>query len=243
MFLGSTSFVYRGVLGTTAIHSHHAHQVIVALGAPAVLEDAERVVATGRAAFIPAGVPHAIAKPCADVLVALLDPNDVTGRRLKMLGADPSASVWFATGAPLADLSPPTTQAEASGVAAEVVTRLVGPATRPRPVHPAVLHALRMLPREVASGSPTLAVLAASAGISRGRLSHLFRAEVGIGLRPYVLWLRIHRAGAVLARGASITEAAHHAGFADAAHLSRVFRRMFGLRPSDFAGHVEWVMR
>ena len=33
-------------------------------------------------------------------------------------------------------------------------------------------------------------------------------------------------------RGASLTEAAHLAGFADSAHLSRTFRAMFGVAPS-----------
>lgn len=33
-------------------------------------------------------------------------------------------------------------------------------------------------------------------------------------------------------RGSSLTEAAHVAGFADSAHLSRTFRSMFGIAPS-----------
>ena len=36
-----------------------------------------------------------------------------------------------------------------------------------------------------------------------------------------------------MADGASLTEAAHEAGFADSAHFSRTFRRMFGLAPSS----------
>lgn len=238
LFLGSKSLVYRGWLGATAIHSHHAHQVVVAIDGPVALEDVNGEVATGHAAFIPAGVPHAVAASSADVLVALLDPDDITGRRLKTLGPEASARGWFALGAPLAGMPLPLSAAH---IADDAAARLVGPTSRPTPVHPAVLRVLRTLPDEVSTGSPTLSNLAAAAGISASRLSHLFRAEVGVALRPYVLWLRIHRAGAALARGASLTEAAHHAGFADGAHLSRVFRRMFGLKPSDIAGHVEWV--
>jgi AraC-like DNA-binding protein len=33
----------------------------------------------------------------------------------------------------------------------------------------------------------------------------------------------------IYAAGASLTEAAHEAGFADSAHFSRTFRRTFGL--------------
>jgi AraC-like DNA-binding protein len=37
----------------------------------------------------------------------------------------------------------------------------------------------------------------------------------------------------VFAAGGSLTDAAHEAGFADSAHLSRTFRRMFGVAPSS----------
>lgn len=40
-------------------------------------------------------------------------------------------------------------------------------------------------------------------------------------------------AGAALAAGASLGDAAHAAGFADAAQMSRTFLRMFGVSPSE----------
>ena len=43
---------------------------------------------------------------------------------------------------------------------------------------------------------------------------------------------RVHnltRALEAYAEGRSLTESAHHAGFSDSAHFSRVFRRYFGL--------------
>jgi AraC-like DNA-binding protein len=64
---------------------------------------------------------------------------------------------------------------------------------------------------------------------------HAFTESLGIALRPYILWLRVQRACRELANGASVTEAALRAGFADAAHLSRTFRRMLGTTPREIA--------
>jgi methylphosphotriester-DNA--protein-cysteine methyltransferase len=73
------------------------------------------------------------------------------------------------------------------------------------------------------------------------RLMHLFREELRISLRGHVRWERMRRALSVLGQGASIARAAHEAGFADAAHLSRVFRATFGMAPSALARSVRWV--
>ena len=66
-------------------------------------------------------------------------------------------------------------------------------------------------------------------GLSPGRTRHLFVQQTGLPFRTYLLWLRLVRATEIFAVGKSLTEAAHGAGFADQAHLSRTFRRMFGI--------------
>ncbi|MCC7134500.1 MAG: helix-turn-helix domain-containing protein, partial [Gemmatimonadales bacterium] len=58
---------------------------------------------------------------------------------------------------------------------------------------------------------------------------HLFVQEVGLAFRPYVLWLRLNRAVEAFAAGEALTAAAYQAGFSDSAHLSRTFRRMYGI--------------
>lgn len=64
---------------------------------------------------------------------------------------------------------------------------------------------------------------------------HVFTASVGAPLKPYLLRLRLQRAAGELVRGASATQAAHAAGFADTAHMTRTFRRMLGTTPSELA--------
>jgi AraC-like DNA-binding protein len=79
----------------------------------------------------------------------------------------------------------------------------------------------------------SLAHLADTVGLSQGRLMHAFTESIGIPLRPYLQWLKLQRAAAAIVRGASLARAAQDAGFADAAHMSRTFRRMLGASPSE----------
>lgn len=66
-------------------------------------------------------------------------------------------------------------------------------------------------------------------GLSPGRARHLFVEQTGLPFRTYLLWLRLMRAVEIFSGGASLTQAAHGAGFADSAHFSRTFRKMFGI--------------
>ena len=82
-------------------------------------------------------------------------------------------------------------------------------------------------------GAPlTLEEVAAEACLSPGRFRHLFVEQTGMALRPYILWRRFLRVWELATTGSSLSAAAHSAGFADAAHLSRTSRRMFGIPPS-----------
>jgi AraC-like DNA-binding protein len=78
-----------------------------------------------------------------------------------------------------------------------------------------------------------LAELCKHAGLSSSRFLHLFKEVTGVPLRRYRIWNRIGAAARAIARGASLTEAAHSAGFASSAHFSTAFRDMFGMMPSE----------
>lgn len=81
-------------------------------------------------------------------------------------------------------------------------------------------------------GPVSLADVGAVGGLSPHRLRHLFVEQTGLAFRTYLLWLRLTRALERLATGASLTQSAHEAGFADSAHFSRTFKRMFGIAPA-----------
>jgi AraC-like DNA-binding protein len=77
--------------------------------------------------------------------------------------------------------------------------------------------------------SVNLGEAAAKVALSPARFRHLFVEQTGQSFRSYQLWLRLQRAIEVISNGAAATDAAHAAGFSDAAHLTRTFRRMMGI--------------
>jgi AraC-like DNA-binding protein len=78
-----------------------------------------------------------------------------------------------------------------------------------------------------------LNTIARAVHLSPDRFRHLFMEETGVGFRAYLLWLRLERSLSVYVEGRSLTEAAYAGGFADSAHLSRTFKRMFGITPAS----------
>ncbi|ENK9658868.1 TPA: helix-turn-helix domain-containing protein, partial [Pseudomonas aeruginosa] len=80
--------------------------------------------------------------------------------------------------------------------------------------------------------------LARSASLSLSQLERLFAVQVGLSVRRLVLWRRLYLAFALALQGRSLTEAAHHAGFADAAHLSRSVRSLLGIRAGLSLPHL-----
>jgi AraC-like DNA-binding protein len=78
----------------------------------------------------------------------------------------------------------------------------------------------------------TLEECAAEAFLSPSRFRHLFVEQTGMALRPYILWRRFLKVWELADAGESFSAAAHAAGFADAAHLSRTSKKMFGFAPT-----------
>ena len=78
---------------------------------------------------------------------------------------------------------------------------------------------------------PTLAEMAATAGLSRYQV--LRRFERAYGLPPHA-WLRqqrAERARALIGEGLGLAAAAAACGFSDQSHMTRVFVRQFGFTP------------
>lgn len=95
-----------------------------------------------------------------------------------------------------------------------------------------IVEAVKTLRRSPASPN-SLAHLARHAGLSPSRFLHAFKQATGVPLRRYRLWCRIGAAIRLAQAGASLTEAAHEAGFSSSAHYSAAIRDTFGLSPTS----------
>jgi AraC-like DNA-binding protein len=115
-----------------------------------------------------------------------------------------------------------------SGAAAESAA---GMAQVVQPVDARVARALEYLRLHVRE-PVSLADAAAAVSLSPSRFRHLFVQQTGTSFRAYLLWLRLNVAIESTMAGASWTEAAHQAGFADSSHLARTHKRMFGIEPT-----------
>lgn len=219
------------------MHAHHAIQMPFALDGEVRFrraDDAEWTAYQG--CIIPPDLPHAFDARGHTVAHVFVDPETVEGHALRTR-LTAGAIVPLAAGE-IEDARRLLTQARMASrecarllpAAREVVRRLAGTLPQRVSTDPRVLGAIELI-RARLGGELSLTSVARELNISPSRLRHLFAEEVGVPFRTYILWQRLHRMFQ-MKEGETLTEAALAAGFADAAHMTRTFRRMLGLAPS-----------
>jgi AraC family transcriptional regulator len=231
------------ITGGNALHLHHAIQISLPLEGTVRYrrsQSTEWVEYAG--AVIAPDLPHAFDAPGRVVANILFEPECAAGRALieryggKGIAAlssdDVARLVAPLAGAYAADAS----DAELIRLAKAAIADLSGTPASPGATDPRVLKAIEHIRAHI-DEPISLSSLAAAVHLSPGRLRHLFVNETGVSCKAYILWERLNVALAMGFGGASWTEAAHAANFADSAHLSRTCRRMFGMAPTG--GRIE----
>ncbi|MGW3353179.1 AraC family transcriptional regulator [Nonomuraea rubra] len=230
---------FTGTVGVTAPHAHAAIQVLIVATGTVELADARHTRRQVRAAIIPPRARHAV-RGSSGALAGMLylDPAGRAGRHLLTRlseGRRDQVDGWAAAAHTLLPATPgafPDPAALVRSWAAPAGTVAAGPH------HPALRQALELLP-ELLAGPVRLTDLADAVSLSASRLGHLFTAELALPFPAYLRWARLRRAAELARDGATLTQAAHGAGFADSSHLTRVCHEMFGLAPS----HLVQVLR
>ncbi|MBF6069679.1 AraC family transcriptional regulator [Nocardia farcinica] len=223
---------FGGPIEPTALHAHHTVQMLVAR-TPVTVMDAGGVRHQGTRVIVPADAPYRI-ESAAEGATLYLDPETAAGAAA---AADAHRGGW-------ADDRDPLPATLLNSPIAEQVAAIVHAlrATPPAPPHrhAAVTEALHLLPSLVRDRTVRGADVAKRVGLSPGRLSHLFTEQVGIPLRPYILWLRLRIAVARFRSGDDLATAAQAAGFDNGTDLTRTCRRTFGLSPTALHHAVHW---
>jgi AraC-like DNA-binding protein len=221
----------------TDFHAHHAVQVTVALDGQFRLDTKDAHV-RGTAAAVAADVEHAF-EPEGLMAIVFIEPESRLGRavaRRLFNGAELSAIPPGLIGdlderIAAAYRARTRNDATLAGLGRELVAKLGADAIAPEPdvrIRKIITWASNQIDEPVG-----LSDAVAVSGLSASRLRHLFVEQTGLAFKTYLLWLRLTRAVESFAAGSTLTEAAHQAGFADSAHLSRTFRRMFGIAPAN----------
>lgn len=96
---------------------------------------------------------------------------------------------------------------------------------------------LRVRERLVADPTtrPSIESLEAASGLDRWALARQFRAAFGTSPSRFRTLRQLDRARRAIRAGSTLAAAAADAGFADQAHLSRQFKRAYGLTPGSWA--------
>ena len=234
---GGSLWIGRHV-GAVQDHAHHAIQISLAMEGrfyvhagdwPAPRETAGVVVMPDRR--------HGLDGRGATVATLFVEPNSARGAALRQrfAGHDvallPDAEARDAVRSLHAQYVAAAPDAVMVQFAQGVVCRIGGnPAAAPAE-DPRITQALAWMQARLATPI-RLEDVAAAVHLSPGRFRHLFVAQTGTSLRAWLLWARMEHAVEAAFQGRSWTEAAYEAGFADAAHLTRTCRRVFGLAPT-----------
>ena len=217
-------------------HEHHAIQIVYAIDGEVGIKGKRGDWRMCRGLIVRSDVVHTFNANGALEAMVFVDPESIEGAWLRSGLRDDITIVPDARlKAPVAELTRFVNEPlESMGVEALIkhcVQALCAGAPPARRLDERVTRVLEAI-RSADELRMSIEDAAAMAFLSPSRFAHLFKQQVGLPFRRYMLWRKLTRAMLVIGRGQTISTAAHEADFADAAHLTRTFYQMFGLPPS-----------
>jgi AraC family transcriptional regulator len=222
--------------GIVPPHAHHAIQLVVGLTAICGIAEDGGEWQSGRGMVVMPDVVHRYQTDGGLVAMLFVDPESTEGIWLRTTLTDditlvPDARVEAAAIELQRFLDRPLEAMEIGTLIRHCVASLCAGAPPSRKLDERVTRLLK----EIAE-SDDLRITAEDAAarifLSPGRFQHLFKQQVGLPFRRYMLWRKLTRAMLAIGRERTLTAAAQTSDFSDAAHLTRTFYQMFGLPPS-----------
>ncbi|MDZ4725545.1 MAG: helix-turn-helix transcriptional regulator [Leptospira sp.] len=237
--------VYAGPSFSTHRHSHFFHQICLGIDGPFQLKGKDEKLYSYQSAYIPSGTSHETIGTDTNFIILLVDPLS--------FGLNLFSEVSVIDGEPACDVSLFFTHSEIDKYyniylnepeyfRSKLITQLskIG-LGNDFSTDKRILDSIEKL--YLSSDRLTLTELAKRANISTSRFRHLFKEQIGIPLSAYQLWLKTRKAILYLVENQKLIEAAYEGGFSDQAHFSRIFRRSFGLNPSEFQKNKSFTIK
>ena len=76
--------------------------------------------------------------------------------------------------------------------------------------------------------------LAKELALSLRQMQRIFKDELDTTLTSFITLIKLERAAEMLKSGKNVTEAGFATGFNDSSYFSRVFKKYFGVSPSEY---------
>lgn len=224
----------------TSPHQHYAMQISVGLERPfRLFSDGEWQ--EHQAVFINSNYSHQLVGEGWQI-VLLIDPTLSSVQHIHT--EQPIQPIEFDTLTSLSDILETNEYANSCDQLASMCDQLLeqvgGTAVVPCVSDERIQQAVSFMSEQPLKKVSTAAI-AEAVFLSESRLTHLFKEQMHIPIRRYLLWLRLMDAIENIVGGKPFTAAAHDAGFSDSAHLSRTFRSMFGLTLSDMFKNSQFI--
>jgi AraC-like DNA-binding protein len=224
----------------SGVHAHHAVQIALPFPHGRVQFQAPAGRWTSyTAALVPAHQPHAFEARAQLVAQIFVEPESHEGRQLHQRYRNggivglPTETMDQQTLGLATAYERRARDAALIELARAAIAALSGAVPDcSKPPDARVARAVELI-RERLSDTIPLSAMAAAVHLSPDRFRHVFMKETGVSFRAYLLWQRLECSLAAYVAGETLTEAAHTGGFADSAHFSRTFRKMFGIAPAS----------
>jgi len=222
--------------GLVPAHAHHAIQIVIALDGSVTICGHDVDWLESRGVVVRPDAEHAFDCNGATGVMLFVDPESTEGAWLaSALRRDITMVSDARLDAVVPELRAFLEQPDETVDIGALVRRLVNglrPGAAPaRGLDSRVTNVLSAI-RSSDDLHLSLEQAAGMAFLSPSRFAHLFREQMGLPFSRYMLWRKLTRAMVAIGSEGTIAAAAHAADFADAAHLTRTFYQMVGMKPS-----------
>ncbi|MEM9776777.1 MAG: AraC family transcriptional regulator [Chloroflexota bacterium] len=212
-----------------SFHKHHAIQITLGLSKKVILECNQEKISS-EVVIIDSGIMHSI--ETQECIILLVEPESKLGQSLRENILNDQKIIQI------------NSDFEINTLSDAIKIWDIPDENLRRRLDPRIIEVLDFIDQIAESfqwGSLTLGEASEWVNLSPDRFRHLFKQQMGITWRRYILWRRLLAGLQLSFKMLTLTEAATHSGFSDAAHFSRTCREMFGITPSEITQNSRFI--